>query len=137
MRSGLVSGGWVRWTRAATSLVALTLALGSASPATALDEYRTDQFGTDGFDEAQAVAADGLGFIVGGHLSDWEEAFVRRYDHDGTLLWTNQFGTQRTEVMGVAADDAGVTVSGATTGSLDGANEGAADAFVRPFRPPG
>lgn len=59
------------------------------------------QFGTKGYDSAQAVAVTGagvsyvagsttgtLGFKVGG-----TDAYVRKYDANGVLQWTRQFGT--------------------------------------------
>jgi uncharacterized protein (TIGR03437 family) len=69
-----------------------------------------------------SVAANGSGIYVGGitsHALPGEQAyglldvFVQRYDSDGNVLWTHQFGTAGDDdVRGVAADATGVYIAG-------------------------
>jgi hypothetical protein len=77
----------------------------------------SNQFGTIGFDNATAVATDFLGAVyVGGvttgDLGDLhaggEDAYLRKYDAQGTLLWTEQFGTSlNDEVTELSTDGSG------------------------------
>ncbi|MCY4530308.1 MAG: SBBP repeat-containing protein [Chloroflexi bacterium] len=122
-------------------------------------ERWTTQFGTDFATVAQAVAVDGAGNLyVGGYtegglpgfenaggaplgpVSDWNDAFLRKYGSDGTVLWIQQFGHERhDEVLGVALDGSGsVYVSGYTDASFEGYNNpGGRDAFIRKYDPDG
>lgn len=104
----------------------------------------TRQFGTSVDDVGGAVSVDGLGnvFVAGftrvnlqGGISWTGDAFVRKYDSNGSLSWTRQLGTAAIEyVRGAAADGLGnVYVSGYTEGSLGGTNAGAQDAFVSKY----
>jgi len=63
------------------------------------------------------------------------DALVRRYDTNGTLQWTRQFGSPVQDIAsGVAADSTGVYVVGETNGALlDFSNAGAEDVFVQKF----
>lgn len=64
------------------------------------------------------------------------DAFIRAYGPDGTLLWTDQFGTpQQDRATGVAvAPDGTVYVAGITTGALPGQSfAGSFDVFVRAY----
>ena len=65
-------------------------------------EVWTRQFGTDVDDDPGAIAADGTGVIVvgttrgaltGANEPDDPDAFVRRYDRSGNVVFTRQFGT--------------------------------------------
>jgi hypothetical protein len=102
------------------------------------------QLGTSGTDEGRAVSADGLGnvYISGdtsgsldGTNAGSGDAFVSKYDADGNLQWTRQFGTSGHEYSySVSADALGnVYMSGHTPGSLEGTNAGAFDAYVRKY----
>lgn len=104
----------------------------------------TRQLGTPGNDGSRGVTADGLGnvFIAGyttgslqGTNAGGVDAFVTKYDASGSLLWTRQQGTAGADYgTGVSADALGnVYVTGYTTGSLDGANAGAEDAFLTKY----
>lgn len=64
-----------------------------------------------------------------------DDAFVRKYDAAGGLLWTRQFGTSTEEgPRDVSADGLGnVYLSGNTKGSLGGPNAGGDDAFLAKF----
>jgi len=101
----------------------------------------TSQFGSSDADQAVAIAVDASGVWVsgttGGSLpgqtsAGGQDGFVRRYDAGGTVLWTRQFGTPAADsATGVAADDSGVCVSGATAGTFAGqTSAGGIDAFV-------
>src|SRR5262249_36565624 len=89
------------------------------------------QFGAPGLDFARGVAADGSVYVAGntfGTLPDQthagaEDAFVRKYDAAGNVLWTRQFGTAGSDqANGVAVDATGVYVVGLTVTSADDRN---------------
>jgi hypothetical protein len=103
----------------------------------------TRQFGTPNQDEAHGVATDGTGVYVVGHTQgnlvpntqagSSDDAFIRRYDANGTLVWTRQFGTIDNErAIGVAMDSTGIYVAGPTAGNL-GTRVGGRDGFLRKF----
>jgi hypothetical protein len=106
-----------------------------------------DQFGTHLEDMAYGVAADAAGhvYVVGqtqGSLAGQRgdaDAFIRRYDAAGTLLWTRQFGSTDEDVArGVAVDATGnAYVVGTTWGALQGSGNGGGDAFIRKYGPNG
>lgn len=106
----------------------------------------TRQFGTSDSDFAVAVSvgSDGSVVVVGGTEGTFpgqaylgvQDVFVRKYDADGTLLWTRQFGTVADETpYAVSADAEGaVAVVGSTRGALPGqSHQGHLDAFVRKY----
>ncbi len=104
----------------------------------------TRQFGTVAGDDARAVAADGSGAYVAGLTTGTfpgqtsaggADAYLQKYDQDGTLIWTRQFGTSGTdEPRGLAADGSGAYVAGLTDGTLPGqVNAGSQDAFLWKF----
>jgi uncharacterized protein (TIGR03437 family) len=63
------------------------------------------------------------------------DAFVMKYDRNGNLLWTHQFGAGSTSAaLGVVVETGGIYVAGRTNGRLDGQpNAGNSDAFVRRY----
>src|SRR5438132_278716 len=67
------------------------------------------------------------------------DAYLQKYDPNGNLIWTHQFGTAGSdEPRGVAANAAGVYVTGLTDGTLPGqVNAGSPDAFIWKFDPSG
>jgi len=105
------------------------------------------EFGTSASDAATAVAVGGDGAVlvagqVGGPLAGSAsgpfDAFVRKYNADGSAQWTRQFGvgqTGATSASGVAVDATGaVYVAGWVQGALPGATRGGlGDAFVRKY----
>jgi len=106
----------------------------------------TRQFGTSASDYAYGVAVDGSGNVcVAGYTdgalpgqtsSGSRDAFVRKYDGSGNVLWTRQFGTSASDyAYGVAVDASGnVYVTGETWGALPGQTfSGYYDAFVRKY----
>jgi hypothetical protein len=63
------------------------------------------------------------------------DAFVRKYDADGAVIWTRQFGTASADqALGVAVDATGLNVVGFVLGALPTQSaSGNTDAFVRRF----
>jgi hypothetical protein len=102
----------------------------------------TRQFGTSGNDLALGVAVGGPGRVYVGGLTTGKlgqsqfggfDAYVRKYEPNGDLSWTHQFGTSgHDEVYGVATDgDAAVYLVGGTGGTLPGqTSAGGFDAFA-------
>jgi hypothetical protein len=117
-----------------------------------VDETRsidwTSEFGTTRYDLAYATAVAEDGVYVAGFtnfaLPDQQyhrrsDAFVRKYDPSGAVLWTRQFGTSGTDqALALAADGSGVVVVGSTDGRFPKqAPAGGLDAFVARFGPGG
>ena len=63
------------------------------------------------------------------------DAFLRKYDTDGQIVWTRQFGTNGNDAAwAVSADASGVYAAGFTAGVFPGqASAGSTDAFVVKF----
>ena len=107
------------------------------------NELWTVQFGSsaDDFGYANTVDATGMtvvGFTNGslaGNARGGYDAFVSRFDLDGTELWTKQFGTRGNDFgYGIDSDPTAVYVSGETDGRLKSQTpRGESDAFVRKF----
>jgi hypothetical protein len=101
------------------------------------------QFGTNGNDVVWDVDADGDVYAAGhttatlpGQTSSGNnDAFLRKYDSDGNLAWTRQFGTSSSDyAYGVFVDASGVYVAGDTGGALPGqVSSGSSDAFLRKY----
>ena len=102
------------------------------------------QLGTSMRDAGRGVAVDSLGnaFITGGTEGSLEgtnagdrDAFLTKYDSNGTLQWTQQIGTSNFEVSnGLSVDGIGnVFISGVTGGNLGGVSAGGGDAFLAKF----
>jgi len=109
------------------------------------NEAWTEQFGTPGFDDIHDVAVDDdrgvyvAGSVIG-QLPDqpWaggSDAYVRRYDPDGNVIWTRQFGTPAFEHFNaVAFDSTGVYAVGHTDGTLPGqVSAGGFDVFIQRY----
>ena len=108
------------------------------------NEVWTRQIGTEVRDWAFGVAVDATGVYVAGFTDGTlpgqtsagsTDVFVRKYDTNGTELWTRQFGTSSAEeARGTAVDASGVYVVGYTVGTLPShTGAGGADAFVRKY----
>ncbi|MEQ1920897.1 MAG: SBBP repeat-containing protein [Pyrinomonadaceae bacterium] len=105
----------------------------------------TRQFGTSGFDGANAISVDTLGnsYVAGnttgampGPGSGALDTFVRKYDTAGNIVWTRQFGSSLDDIPeGISVDPAGISyVAGSTLGTLPGqASSGGQDAYVRQY----
>ncbi len=102
------------------------------------------QFG-DGNDlmDVHGVAADATGVYVVGSLynallgqtsAGRRDAFVRKYDLAGDVVWTRQFGTTRIDAArNVALGGGALYVAGTTNDGLGGRNAGLDDVFVRAY----
>ncbi len=100
----------------------------------------TRQWGQKGDDQALSIAGDGTGVTAVGytHADPYgnasSQAFIRRYDRSGNLVFGKIFGSVDSEIAwGVAADSAAITVTGYTYGSMDAQNKGSFDVFVRRY----
>jgi len=109
------------------------------------NEIWTRQFGTTGNDFAYSAIVYGTDIIIAGttagelggqtSIGD-DDAYIRRYDSDGNILFTTQFGTEEAdEGRGIAADATGIYVSGITyDGEFDGQTAiGDCDAYVAKY----
>lgn len=104
----------------------------------------TRQLGTSSEDFSWRTSTDGQGNV---YMTGWtsgslgamnagsDDAFLAKYDADGNLQWTRQFGSSESDRgRGVSADGLGnVFVSGWTFGSLGGSNAGSDDAFLAKY----
>jgi hypothetical protein len=130
--------------------VILSLALGSASTSSAATVEWIRQFGSTWFgdgvlDFGYGVSTDGGGnaFIAGRADGDLDganelvssDAFVRKYNASGDVVWTQQFGTSAADYAhDIAVDSAGSSyLTGVTHGDLAGASAGMADVFLRKY----
>ncbi|MFQ5511713.1 MAG: Ig-like domain-containing protein [Candidatus Krumholzibacteriia bacterium] len=104
----------------------------------------TRQYGTPGIDEAFAVSVDATGIYVVGRTdgvlpgqsgAGAGDAYIRKYDTDGSELWTRQFGSSGSDdAFGIHADGSGAYIAGRTSGVLAGqVGAGGTDAFVRRY----
>lgn len=101
----------------------------------------TDQFGSALHDEAKAVAINNNyvvvvgtvdGTILGETSAGGRDIFIRVYEQDGILSYTEQFGTAGVdEVSGVSIDDMYMYLTGKTNGAFSGyTSSGGFDAYV-------
>ncbi len=107
------------------------------------NELWTKQFGTNDSDRAYSLAIDSSdNIIVVGYTegdlagsTGLDDAFVRKYDSGGNILWTWQFGTNKDEQATAVAIDSNdnIIVTGYTKGSLQINALGSFDCFVRKF----
>ncbi len=109
------------------------------------NEGWTQEFGiTERTVQATAVSVDGSGVYVAGFAQGalpgqtWsgdDDAFLRKYDSNGTEIWTKQFGSAfLDDAEGVSVGSSGVYVVGVTGGELPGqTSSGLNDVFVRQY----
>lgn len=108
----------------------------------------THQFGTAGNEAVRGIAADGAGnvYVVGdtngalpGQTSTGGvDVFIRKYNPNGDVIWTRQFGTAGNDFVGFTSGGIavreGVYVGGFTNGTFPGqTNAGDFDAFLRKY----
>jgi len=109
-------------------------------------EVWTRQFGSPLSDDAFGIAVDDEGFGVyvagstngtlpGGASAGSVDGFVRKYDLNGSEVWTRQFGTPALDNgLGISVDASGVYVAGFTDGTFLGqTSAGGRDAYVRQY----
>ncbi len=105
------------------------------------NELWTRQFGTPGGDSASGIAANATVVYVAGFTdrllsgpssAGLTDAFVRKYDSDGSEAWTQQFGSPGGDfAVAISVDSSGVYVAGDTDGAFPGwTNAGEQDVFV-------
>jgi len=110
------------------------------------NEVWTRQFGTTLADRGLGIAVDASGVYVAGVVTltgnASADAFVRRFDHNGTLVWTRQFGGEvaagqpfgSDAALAVAVDPSGVYVAGSVGVHLPGQPSGDSNnAFLRKY----
>jgi len=95
-----------------------------------------------------ALAADNGGnvYLTGitrgnlvGENKGYDDVFLRKYNPDGTALWTRQFGTDSSDYGNdLTVDSAGnIYVVGSSMGQLNSTNRGSYDAFVHKYNASG
>ncbi|MFO7144329.1 calcium-binding protein, partial [Arthrospira sp. PCC 8006] len=95
---------------------------------------------TTGSDGSIYVAGYTYGDLGGQTNSGLYDAFITRFQPDGTQDWTRLLGTPRTEEASAltTGSDGSIYVAGYTAGDLDGqTNSGLPDAFISRFQPDG
>ena len=108
------------------------------------NELWTRQFGTSVQDSPRGVAADATGVYVAGFTDGTlgqsslgrTDAFVRKYDVNGSEQWTRQFGTSsQDQALAIASDGTSIYVVGfVQLNALPGQTlSGGDDAFVRKY----
>ena len=140
------------WGRAAVVILLVLLAavpaLGAAGAETPPGFRWIRQFGTNPDDKASSVAVDATGVYVAGFVqgpipgemsAGSGDAFLRKYDPEGTVVWTRQFGTPSWDAaLSVVVDATSVYVAGQTDLTLPGeTSAGGGDAFLRKYDPDG
>jgi hypothetical protein len=104
----------------------------------------TRQFGTASNEGPLDIVADDTGVYVCGTVNaalpgsqSWggSDGYVRGYDFNGNLLWTNQFGTNMDDVAhGISLRNGQVLVCGDTEGTfVNETNAGGKDAYTKMF----
>jgi hypothetical protein len=108
------------------------------------NEVWTRQFGSPAHDDGSGITGDATGIYVSGEVqaaipgqtfAGEMDGFVRKYDREGNVLWTRQFGTPGSDYAWKITEDAtGVYVAGFVGGALPGqTSAGGQDAFVRKY----
>ncbi len=110
----------------------------------------TRQWGTPGNDQGAGIGLDSEGYIyatgyVAGSLHEQhheggDDAFLVKFDGDGNIMWTRQWGTPGNDAgyaLAVDSDD-NIYVAGRTPGSMDGQpHTGNFDLFLTRFNSDG
>ena len=101
----------------------------------------SETLGTNKDDISYSLSTDGLGNVyisgitdgsLGGPNAGNGDVFLSKYDTSGTLLWTEQMGTNGEDLgYGVSSDGLGnVYITGYTAGNLGGSYAGGRDVFI-------
>ena len=102
-------------------------------------------FGTSASDGALALARHGSGVYVVGYVADnfdggavnQIDAFIRKYDSSGAVLWAQQFGSTGNDLAEGVATDAGGNAYVAGSGSGLAGAAGSGQHFLRKYSPGG
>jgi len=108
------------------------------------NELWNRQFGSSTYDSGKGISATDNGIYVVGQTSGAlpnqqnsgsSDAFVRKYDIDGTEIWTRQFGSDSEDIASsVIAKGNSIYVAGTTEGALPSkTTHGNRDAFMRAY----
>ena len=110
----------------------------------------TREFGTSAADPAFGVATDASSVYVAGTTrgtfpgetnAGGVDTFLWKYDADGNVLWSHQFGTSDTDICcGIAIYGSRIYLSGSTRGTFPGETHTGyltTDAFLRSYRSDG
>lgn len=108
----------------------------------------TRQFGTTGDDISKAIAVNPeYIYVIGSTTGIFDsqsgkggiDAFLTKFDSEGTQLWIRQFGSASNDyAYDVSTDDSGIYITGYTYGELSGEKKlGDADAFLAKYNPEG
>lgn len=128
-------------------VVAFTLLLGACSqqPMPGEVEGLEPQFGTSSSDSAHDAAGNSTGvYVVGGssgslagpNIGD-DDAYVRKYDFSGNVIWQGQFGTSQADgATNITIHTDKIYVLGNTYGALNG-SFGGKDVFLRQYNDSG
>jgi uncharacterized delta-60 repeat protein len=95
---------------------------------------------TTGLDGSIYIAGYTLGNLDGQTNSGAGDAFITKYNPDGTKAWTRLLGTTSTDIANALTTgaDGSIYISGYTSGNLDGQiNSGNRDAFIAKYNPDG
>ncbi|MDT9190847.1 MAG: SBBP repeat-containing protein, partial [Limnospira sp. PMC 894.15] len=95
---------------------------------------------TTGSDGSIYVAGYTGGDLDGQTNSGWHDAFITKYQPNGTKAWTRLLGTGDWDSANAltTGSDGSIYVAGTTWGDLDGqTNSGDADTFITKFQPDG
>jgi hypothetical protein len=108
----------------------------------------TRQFGTSKWDVALGVAVDasGAAYVAGDTDGSFAgqpdmietDAYIRKYAPGGAVVWTRQFGTDKSDIASAVAvhGSGAIYVIGSTDGAFAGqSNRGDRDAFLRRYVP--
>ncbi|BAI90117.1 SBBP repeat-containing protein [Arthrospira platensis NCB002] len=95
---------------------------------------------TTGRDGSIYVAGYTGGDLDGQTNSGWQDAFITKFQPDGTKAWTRLLGSRDWDSANAltTGSDGSIYVAGYTEGNLDGqTNSGDADTFITKFQPDG
>jgi hypothetical protein len=120
-------------------LVVLALAGTACSAMDLPKQGRDTAFGVAVASNQVYIGGTLIGSLPGFTSAGKSDAFVQGYDQNGSLLWSQQFGSNKDdEVLGVAADGTGAYAGGYTLGALPGqTSDGLTDGFLAKYSPAG
>jgi PKD repeat protein len=109
------------------------------------NEIWTRTIGSSYYDSSAGICTDASGIYISGRVINGNipgqtgpgggDAFVRKYDSNGNMIWTRQFGTSSQDsATAISVCPTGVYVTGDTNGSFPGFSiAGTKDGFLRKY----